>query len=163
MTKKTEIFINDDPVVQRYYRIPVYRIAMIKEKSAISVEQKKIGSPQDVFEVVHEYLADVDREHFLTLLLNTKNGIVGVNTASIGTLNSSLVHPREVFKAAIIAGSAAVILVHCHPSGNPTPSNEDLEITRRLVEAGKIIGIEVLDHVIVGDGCWVSLKERGIL
>jgi DNA repair protein RadC len=163
MKKQAQMFINDDPVVQRYYRIPVYRIAMIKEKSAISVEQKTIRSPRDVFDAVNEYLADVDREHFLTLLLSTKNGIVGVNTASIGTLNSSLVHPREVFKAAIIANSAAVILVHCHPSGNPDPSNEDLEITRRLVEAGKILGIEVLDHVIVGEGCWVSLKERGIL
>jgi len=157
------MYVNDDPVVQRYYRIPVYRIAMIKEKSAISVEQKTIRSPRDVFDAVREYLADVDREHFLTLLLNSKNAIVGVNTASIGTLNSSLVHPREVFKAAIIANSAAVILVHCHPSGNPDPSNEDLEITRRLAEAGKILGIEVLDHVIVGEGCWVSLKERGIL
>jgi DNA repair protein RadC len=156
------MFVNGDPVVQRYYKIPVYRIAMIKE-SAISVEQTKIRSPRDVFDAVRGYLADVDREHFLTLLLNTKNGIVGVNTTSIGTLNSSLVHPREVFKAAIIANSAAVILVHCHPSGNPDPSNEDLEITRRLVEAGKILGIEVLDHVIVGDGCWVSLKEKGIL
>jgi DNA repair protein RadC len=157
------MYVNDDPVVQRYYKIPVYRIAMIKEKSVISVEQKTIRSPRDVFDAVREYLADVDREHFLTLLLNSKNGIVGVNTASIGTLNSSLVHPREVFKAAIIANSAAVILVHCHPSGNPDPSNEDLEITRRLAEAGKILGIEVLDHVIVGEGCWVSLKERGIL
>jgi DNA repair protein RadC len=162
MTKKIQMFVNDDPVVQRYYKIPVYRVSMIKE-SAISVEQKTIRSPRDVFDAVREYLADVDREHFLTLLLNTKNGIVGVNTTSIGTLNSSLVHPREVFKPAIIANSAAVILVHCHPSGNPDPSNEDLEITRRLVEAGKLLGIEVLDHVIVGDGCWVSLKERGIL
>ena len=162
MTKKIQMFVNDDPVVQRYYKIPVYRIAMIKE-SAISVEQKTIRSPRDVFDAVREYLADVDREHFLTLLLNTKNGIVGVNTTSIGTLNSSLVHPREVFKPAIIANSAAVILVHCHPSGDPTASNEDLEITRRLVEAGKLLGIEVLDHVIVGDGCWVSLKEKGIL
>jgi DNA repair protein RadC len=162
MKKQTQMFVNGDPVVQRYYKIPVYRIAMIKE-SAISVEQTKIRSPRDVFDAVRGYLADVDREHFLTLLLNTKNGIVGVNTTSIGTLNSSLVHPREVFKAAIIANSAAVILVHCHPSGNPDPSNEDLEITRRLVEAGKILGIEVLDHVIVGDGCWVSLKEKGIL
>jgi DNA repair protein RadC len=156
------MFVNDDPVVQRYYKIPVYRVSMIKE-SAISVEQKKVHSPRDVFEAVREYLADVDREHFLTLLLTTKNGIVGVNTTSIGTLNSSLVHPREVFKPAIIANSAAVILVHCHPSGDPTASNEDMEITRRLVEAGKLLGIEVLDHVIVGDGCWVSLKEKGIL
>ncbi len=78
------MYVNDDPVVQRYYKIPVYRIAMIKEKSVISVEQKTIRSPRDVFDAVREYLADVDREHFLTLLLNSKNGIVGVNTTSIG-------------------------------------------------------------------------------
>jgi DNA repair protein RadC len=112
---------------------------------------------------VQEFLKDADREYFLTLMLSTKNNITGVNVASVGTLNSSLVHPREVFKAAILANAAAVVLVHNHPSGEATASSEDLEITRRLDEAGKILGIEVLDHVIVGDGCWVSLKEKGII
>lgn len=135
---------------------------MVKEGS-ISTEQKLIRSPQDVFNVVHEYLEYADREYFLVLLLSAKNHVNGVNVASIGTLNSSPVHPREVFKAAILANAAAVVFVHNHPSGDATPSGEDMETTRRLAEAGKIIGIEILDHVVIGDGCWCSLKERGIL
>ena len=111
--------------------------------------------------MVQGFLADADREYFLILTLSTKNSIMGVNVVSIGSLNSSLVHPREVFKLAILSNAAAVILVHNHPSGDPTFSNEDMEITRRLVEASKIIGIEILDHVVVGDGCWVSFKEKG--
>jgi DNA repair protein RadC len=162
--KKTQMFTADpdDPVVKRIYKIPKWKTALVKE-GAIPVEWKQIRSPADVFNAVREYLADADREYFLTLMLSTKNNITGVNVASVGTLNSSLVHPREVFKAAILANAAAVVLVHNHPSGIPDPSNEDLEITRRLVEVSKIIGIEVIDHLVIGDGCWVSLKERGIL
>jgi len=152
----------DDPVVKRIYNIPRWKTALVRE-GAIPVEWKQIRSPSDVFNAVRDYLADADREYFLTLMLSSKNNITGVNVASVGTLNSSLVHPREVFKAAILANAAAVVLVHNHPSGIPDPSNEDLEITRRLVEASKIIGIEVLDHLIIGDGCWASLKEKGIL
>ncbi len=152
----------DDPVVKRIYKIPRWKTALVRE-GAIPVEWKQIRSPSDVFNAVRDYLADADREYFLTLMLSSKNNITGVNVASIGTLNSSLVHPREVFKAAILANAAAVVLIHNHPSGIPDPSNEDLEITRRLVEASKIIGIEVLDHLIIGDGCWASLKEKGIL
>jgi DNA repair protein RadC len=159
--KQTQMFVND-PVVQRIYKIPQYRITMVKEGN-FSVGQKRIGSPQDAFNVVYEFLADADREYFLILMLNTKNCVNGTNVVSVGNLNSSLVHPREVFKAAILGNAAAIILVHNHPSGIPDPSSEDMEITRRLAEAGRVVGIEVLDHVIIGDGCWVSLKEKGIL
>ena len=160
MTKQREN--TDDPVAQRVYKIPRYRITMVKEGD-ISVERKQIRSPQDVFNMVQGFLADADREYFLILTLSTKNSIMGVNVVSIGSLNSSLVHPREVFKLAILSNAAAVILVHNHPSGDPSASNEDMEITRRLIEASKIIGIEILDHVVVGDGCWVSFKEKGNL
>jgi DNA repair protein RadC len=150
-----------DPVVERVHKIPRYRIEMVREGD-ISVERKRIGSPHDVFDAVHEFLENADREYFLILTLNTKNNVTGINVVSIGSLNASLVHPREVFKAAILGNAAAIICVHTHPSGDPTPSPEDQEITRRLVEAGKILGIEVIDHVIIGDR-WASLKERGIL
>jgi DNA repair protein RadC len=153
--------VADDQVVQRVYKIPQYRITMVRE-GAVEVERKRIGSPQDVFNAVQGLLADADREYFLVLTLNTKNSLNGISIVSIGSLNSSLVHPREVFKAAILGNAAAIILVHNHPSGSPDPSNEDMEITRRLVEAGRVVGIEVLDHVVVGD-TWVSLKERGIV
>ncbi len=150
-----------DPVAQRLYRIPRLKIAVVREGS-VSVEQKRIGSPVDVFNAVHGLLADVDREYFLVLALNTKNCVNAINIVSVGTLNSSLVHPREVFKLAILGNAAAIICVHSHPSGCPEPSSEDLEITRRLAEAGKILGIELLDHIIIGDS-YVSLKERGVV
>jgi DNA repair protein RadC len=162
MAKKvTTRQMTDDQVTQRLYRIPRLKIAIVRE-GTISVERKRISSPQDVFNAVHGFLEDADREYFLILTLNTKNNLTGLNVVSIGSLNSSLVHPREVFKVAILGNAAAIILVHNHPSLDPSPSPEDLEITRRLVEAGKLLGVEVLDHVVIGDG-WVSLKERGAI
>lgn len=119
-----------------------------------------IRSPQEVGTLVMEDMCYLDREHFRVILLNTKNQVLSVETVSIGSLNSSLVHPREVFKQAILRSAAAVILVHNHPSGDPSPSKEDIEITRRLEDAGRLIGIEVLDHIIIGDHIFTSLKEK---
>lgn len=122
-----------------------------------------IRSPQDVSRLMMEELRYLQKEHFVCLFLNTKNHVVGQETLSIGSLNASIVHPREVFLAAIKRSSASIICVHNHPSGDPTPSPEDIEITRRLVEAGALIGIEVLDHIIIGDLTSVSLKELGLM
>ncbi|MEG3041012.1 MAG: DNA repair protein RadC, partial [Clostridium sp.] len=97
------------------------------------------------------------------IMLNTKNVIISVKDISIGNLNSSIVHPREVFIEAIKQSSASVILCHNHPSGDPTPSNEDILITKRLKECGTMLGIEVLDHLIIGNEAYVSLKEKGIV
>jgi len=118
----------------------------------------QVKSPEDVLSVVAGMLKGKKREHFLTLLLDTRNRLIRVATISMGSLDSSIVHPREVFKEAISASAASVIFVHNHPSGDPEPSEDDMELTRRLVEAGKLLGILVLDHVIVGDGTFVSLK-----
>jgi DNA repair protein RadC len=123
--------------------------------SAPCADIKIIRSPQDVGSLLMNEMR--------YLILNTKNHILKNCLVSIGSLNSSLVHPREVFKQAIKSSGAAVILIHNHPSGDPYPSNEDIEITKRLHEAGKIVGIEVLDHIIIGDGSFVSLKERSVL
>ncbi len=142
--------------------IPVYKCALVKECYQIA-EYNAIRDPQIAADILQKYLEGADRENFVVLLLNTKNKVIGINTVSVGILNSSLVHPREVFKPAILASAAAIILGHNHPSGDLTPSKEDLETTRKLAEAGKILGIEVLDHIIIGDGCHVSLKEQGIL
>jgi DNA repair protein RadC len=110
------------------------------------------------------HIADEDREVFLVLMLNTKNQVVGLHRAHVGSLNASIVHPREVMKCAILNNAASIIVGHNHPSGDPTPSREDIEVTKRLAEAGKIMGIEVLDHVIVTHtGKNVSLKEKGYL
>ncbi|GAA3408341.1 DNA repair protein RadC [Paenibacillus hodogayensis] len=122
-----------------------------------------IRSPGDVALLVAEELRYLQKEHFVCLFLNTKNHVIGQETLSIGSLNASIVHPREVFLAAIKRSSASIICVHNHPSGDPTPSPEDVDITRRLVEAGSVIGIDVLDHVIIGDKRNVSLKELGLM
>jgi DNA repair protein RadC len=121
-----------------------------------------ISSPEDVDGLLRGRIAHLDRENFVVVLLNTKNEVLGFPTVSVGTLSASLVHPREVFKPAIRASAAGVILAHNHPSGRVRPSREDCEVTRRLKEASEIIGIEVLDHVILGDG-YFSMKEHGIL
>ena len=108
--------------------------------------------------------ADLDREHFWTVLLDGKNRVTGLNLVSIGTLTAALVHPREVFKPAIAGTAAAVILVHNHPSGEATPSAEDLALTKRLCEVGELIGIRVLDHIVLGDGgSFRSMAEEGVL
>jgi DNA repair protein RadC len=105
------------------------------------------------------------REHFKAVFLDARHAVLGVYTVSIGCLTSSLVHAREVFRAAIVAGAAGIVLSHNHPSGDPEPSAEDIALTRRLMAAGTLIGIEVLDHVVTGDHAakWVSFKERGMM
>lgn len=114
----------------------------------------------DVFLHFHERLRDEKKEYFFILLLDTKHQLIREVNVSIGSLNSSIVHPREVFKEAIKDSAESVILVHNHPSGSVTPSPEDLCITSRLVEVGKLLGIDVLDHIIIGDGCYLSMKEQ---
>jgi DNA repair protein RadC len=122
-----------------------------------------IRSPQDVANLVSYDLRTENREHFIALFLDTRNQVLRRKTISIGGLDASLIHPRELFKEAIACGSASVIVCHNHPSGDPTPSQEDLDVTQRLLEAGKIIGIEVLDHLVVGDGKFISLKDKGLM
>jgi DNA repair protein RadC len=121
-----------------------------------------ISSPADVDGLLRGRIANLDRESFVAVLLNTKNEVIECPTISVGTLSASLVHPREVFKPAIRASAASVVLAHNHPSGRVEPSREDREVTRRLAGAAEIIGIEVLDHVILGDG-YFSMKEHGML
>ncbi len=126
-------------------------------------EKKKITSPLDVVDFFMADMHGYKREHFKITMLDTKNNILGVEEVSVGNLNSSIVHPREVFKQAIKRSSSSIILVHNHPSGDPTPSKEDINITKRLVECGDILGIRVLDHIIIGDKRHISLKEMDIL
>jgi DNA repair protein RadC len=126
-------------------------------------DKTAIKNPENVLKEVGSRLKGKKREHFLTLLLNTRNKVIGVAPVSIGSLDSSIVHPREVFKEAISASAASVIFVHNHPSGDPQPSEDDIKLTRRLVEAGNIVGIEVLDHVIVADRSYVSLKGMKLM
>ncbi|CAM4488625.1 RadC family protein [Paenibacillus typhae] len=122
-----------------------------------------IRSPQDAAEILTEQLRYLQKEHFVCLFLNTKNHVIAQETLSMGSLNASIVHPREVFRAAMKCSSAAIICAHNHPSGDPAPSPEDISLTTRLVQAGEIVGIDVLDHLIIGDSRFVSLKEKGYM
>ena len=125
--------------------------------------EKKITSPQDVADMFIPLLKDELKEKFLLICLNSANKIIKYETISIGNLNSSIVHPREIFKAAIENSSASVILMHNHPSGNPEPSTEDISITKKLVEAGKMLDIPVFDHIIIAGNCYTSFVERRII
>ncbi|MBM7578830.1 RadC family protein [Jeotgalibacillus terrae] len=122
-----------------------------------------IRSPEDGASFLMDELRFLTQEHFVALYLNTKNQIIHQQTIFIGSLNSSIVHPREVFKEAFKRSAASIICAHNHPSGDPAPSKEDIDVTRRLVECGKMIGIEVLDHLIIGEKKYVSLKEKGYM
>lgn len=153
--------------------IPGMGIAKICElKAAVEIGRRMsisprsrvvIRTPKDVDAYLGNELRQLTQEHFVVLSLDSKNQLLGKDHAFVGTLNSSLVHPREVFHRAVRRSAASIVVAHNHPSGDPQPSREDIEVTRRLGEAGKLMGIELLDHIIIGDGRYVSLRERGVL
>jgi len=124
---------------------------------------ERFTTPTQIFNHFHYRFRDRRREYFVVLLLDGKNRIILEEQISEGSLNQSIVHPREVYSRAVKESAAAVILVHNHPSGDPAPSREDREITRRLKEAGEVLGIRVLDHIIIGDGSYFSFVEQGLL
>ena len=146
-------------------RVSFGRVVLVKEKVGRYDLPRVIGSPGDAYRAITAITSveEEAQEVFGVLILNTKFKIVAVHEVSRGTLNASLVHPREVFKPAILHNAAAIICFHNHPSGDPEPSEEDIRITKRLVEAGKIIGIEIVDNIIVGDDRYTSLKEIGMI
>jgi len=133
-----------------------YTVSMVRE--AVLEEQACVRCPEDVLRLVNPLVSDV-QEHFYVILLDNKNAVLSIELVSLGTINASLVHPRDVFRRAIKDGASTIILSHNHPSGNLEPSAEDVEITRRLREAGAVVGIEILDHVIVGKGKCLGLRS----
>lgn len=126
-------------------------------------EKYTIRSPKDAATYLMPEMASLTQEHFVTLFLNVKNQILHKQTIFIGSLNASIVHPREIFREAVKRSAASIICAHNHPSGNPSPSTEDIDVTKRLMEAGRLMGIELLDHVIIGDHQFISLKEKGYM
>ncbi|MDU2045049.1 MAG: JAB domain-containing protein [Clostridium sp.] len=144
-------------------RVNIVSLKMIKE-SSILYSKRNISSPSEAVIIGRQVLDESDREKLLLCCLNIKNEPTDLNIVSVGSLNSSIVHPREVFKVAILSNSASIILFHNHPSGDSTPSKEDIDITERIKESGKILGIELIDHIILGDNDeYTSLKERGVI
>ncbi len=148
----------------RRYTIPGFRIALVREPGVRLAERPQVRVPAEAAPLLAQYIGETDREVFVVALLTIRHRVLGLHTVSVGCLTSSLVHPREVFKPAILSGSAALLIAHNHPSGDPEPSAEDIALTRRLTAAGQLLGIEVLDHLVLGEaGRFVSLRERGVL
>ena len=148
-------------------RVKAIQIKAVLElgKRLISNNNSKksiIKTPQDVSDLLMEDMRLLKKEYVKSLLLTTKNQLIKIVDIAIGSLNSSIVHPREVFSEAVKCGCASLILIHNHPSGDPSPSSEDISITKRISDAGKILGIELLDHIIIGNKVFISLKEKNI-
>ncbi len=143
-------------------RVNIVSIKLVKESSFL-YQTRTISSPKDAYEMIKEQLEGLDREQFIIACLNTKNEPTNITVVSVGSLNKAIVHPREVFKTAILSNAASIMAFHNHPSGDTTPSDQDIKLTHRLVEAGELLGIKLLDHLIIGDGSFTSLKEKGYL
>jgi len=133
------------------------------ENSSSETIRLTVKSPEDVIVTARALVKGKKKEHFLVLCLDTRNHLIKTSTVSIGSLDCSIVHPREVFKEAISSCAASVIFIHNHPSGDPTPSEDDIKMTKRLIEAGEIIGIEVLDHIIICDSEHLSMKAKNLV
>ncbi len=147
------------------YRVPRYRLLLVKDGPAISTPwDRRVRQARDVAEFMRPIAEQLDREQFFCLTLDGRNRVTALNVVSVGTLTSALVHPREVWKPAILTNAAAVVLCHNHPSGDPTPSTEDIALTRRLEQAGEVVGIRLLDHIVLGEaGSYRSLADDGVL
>lgn len=145
------------------YKLPCFTVHLVKDKSVtIEPTTDVIRSVADAAQVC-ESIAGKDREHLMCIWLNARHKMIGHEIISIGSLTASIAHPREIFKGAIVAGASGIILCHNHPSGEPDPSEEDKRLTRRIAQAGQILGIELLDHVVVAERGHVSLKALGCL
>jgi DNA repair protein RadC len=143
--------------------IPRYSVSLVREKGLAIENYPTVCNSGSVFSALKPYFDTADRESFVVVTLDTKNRIIGLNTVSIGSLSASVVHPREVFKFAILQSAAAVLLIHNHPSGDPSPSREDRECTTRLNRAGQILGIRVLDHIVIGQSDYFSFADSGLI
>jgi len=156
--------ITDKPRTIRLRQIKaVYETLTVREEITSYLKTgTRFTEPRQVFETF-SFLMHETKEMFLTLHLDGKNKVICMDVVSVGSLNQSIVHPRSVFQTACLSNAAAILCVHQHPSGDPSPSSEDISITRRLKEAGELMGIKVLDHIIIGDGEYVSFVERGLV
>ena len=141
----------------------MWRFKEVEDAPALLKNDLTIRMPEDLHTKFRFLFDGFTTERFVVFILDSKNTVQAIEIVSEGTLNSSLVHPREVFRAAVAGLGAAIIVAHNHPSGNPEPSREDIEITRQLVEAGKILGIPIHDHIVFGRNCYTSFAERGML
>jgi DNA repair protein RadC len=145
------------------YSIPRYTVALVRETRAESPSYPQLNTAKEVHHHLADLFTSLDREHFKVACLDTKHRLIGVHTVAIGSLSVAIVHPREVFKVAVLLSAAALVLIHNHPSGDPSPSPEDFELTHRLVSAGETLGITIIDHLIIGHEKFYSFAENGKL
>lgn len=141
--------------------LAVVSVKLVEEPPLYS--RKVIRAPSDIIEVMSEELQKYDRELFCILNLRSKGQVINMNVVSMGSLNAAIAHPREVFKSAILSNAASILLIHNHPSGNCEPSEEDIAVTKRMIECGDLLGIEVLDHIVIGEQEHYSLRENTFL
>jgi DNA repair protein RadC len=143
--------------------IPVYRVELVRERTITGEQRRAIRNAEDVVAILKDELLKSDREKLISVFLNAKNVVIGMEVVSVGSLTASIVTPRELFKSAILASAAAIIISHNHPSGEPAPSHEDIRLTERISKAGEILGIKLLDHVIIGELGHYSFSDAGRL
>ena len=146
-------------------RINIYTVELVRESAKLyDLESAYVRMPEDAYRIIEKTLSlsTKTKEHFVMLTLNTKNKVVGVHTIHIGSVNASIISPRDVYQQALLNNATSIIVAHNHPSGSVHPSSEDIEVTKRLREAGKVLGIDFLDHLIIGDNDYKSLSEEGI-
>ncbi len=144
-------------------RTPLVRVELVRERSVTYEVSPAVQSPEDLVSVARALIGDSDREVMAVIYLNHKHKVQAIERVATGTLSSVVVHPREVFKGALLANASAIAMVHNHPSGDPTPSEDDRELTKRVMQAGEILGIRVLDHIVLGEDKHVSLRETTTL
>jgi DNA repair protein RadC len=149
----------------KHYRIPQLAVRLVKEQNLVTSVPKIVRQPEDAYKILRPVFEELTVEHFVAMLLNTKNHVLGISTISCGSLNASIVHPRELFRVALLHGgtTASLILAHNHPSTDPTPSPEDIALTSKLVDAGKLLEIPILDHIICCENRFISFKEKGLI
>lgn len=141
-------------------RVDIIQVKLVREKSML-YKGRRVRSPRDAYELIRDFLGDVDREHFIILCMDTKNQPACIQIVYIGSMNANIVHPREVLKPAILSNATSILIAHNHPSNDTTASKEDVEVTKRLMEAGDIVGIDVLDYLILCEDGFSLLKESG--
>jgi len=144
-----------------FENIDIVSVKLVKEKIGY-YGTRNVRNPEELAAVVRRFLKNSDREVFLAINLNTQNAINSIHIVSMGSVDSSLVHPREVFKSAILSNASSIALAHCHPSGNLNPSQDDINITEKLIQCGEILGIKVIDHIIIPDNQYTSFREQNI-
>jgi DNA repair protein RadC len=165
-TRRANALLRKDPITKtRTFDalVPMYSCQLVRD-SETNPTERIASSAFEAAPILRAIIKDSDREHFVVMALDSRRRVIGANVVSIGTLNASLVHPREVFKPAILLNAAAIVVGHNHPSGDPAPSSEDREVTRRLTKAGELLGIPLADHVVIGSGdSFYSFREQGAL